>query len=39
MLGLVPLAVATFGEIVALGLQVHVWCQRCKPQRPVRVAD
>ena len=37
MLGLVPLAVSTFGEIVALGLQVHVWCQRCKQQRPVRL--
>ena len=34
-LRLVPLAVSTFGEIAALGLEVHVWCQRCKQQRPV----
>ena len=34
-LRLVPLAVSTFGEIAALELEVHVWCQRCKQQRPV----
>ena len=35
VLRLVPLAVSTFGEIAALGLEVHVWCQRCKQERPV----
>jgi len=35
VLRLVPLAVSTFGEIAALGLEIHVWCQRCKQQRLV----
>jgi hypothetical protein len=26
----VALPVSTFGEIAGLGLEVHVWCQRCK---------
>ena len=34
-LRLVPLPVSTFGEIAALGLEVHVWCQRCKRARPL----
>jgi hypothetical protein len=34
-LRLVPLAISTFGEVAALGLEVHIWCQRSKHQRPV----
>src|SRR5262249_50721896 len=36
---LVPLAVSTFGEIAALGLEAPVWCQRCKQQRPVPLSS
>jgi hypothetical protein len=39
VLRLVPLAVSTFGEIAALGLKVHVWCQRCKQQQPVPLSS
>ena len=35
VLRIVPLPVSTFGEIAALGLEVHVWCYRCKRERPV----
>jgi hypothetical protein len=35
VLRLVPLPVSTFGEIAALGLEVHVWCLRCKRARPL----
>jgi hypothetical protein len=35
VLRLVPLAVATFGDIAALGLEVRVWCTRCKQSRAV----
>ena len=35
VLRLVPLPVSTFGEIAAQGLEVHVWCLRCKRARPV----
>jgi hypothetical protein len=35
VLRLVPLPVSAFGEIAALRLEVHVWCQRCKQARPV----
>jgi len=35
VLRLVPLAVATFGDVAALGLEVHVWCTRCKQSRPL----
>jgi hypothetical protein len=35
VLRLVPLPVSTFGEIAALGLEIHVWCQRCKRARPI----
>ena len=34
-LRLVPLTISTFGEVAALGFEVHVWCQRCKQQRAV----
>jgi hypothetical protein len=35
VLRLVPLPVSTFGEIRALGLEAHVWCMRCKLDRPI----
>jgi hypothetical protein len=35
VLRLVPLSVATFGDVAALGLEVHVWCTRCKQSRPL----
>ena len=35
VLRLVPLAVSTFGDVAALGLEVHVWCTRCKHAKPL----
>jgi hypothetical protein len=35
VLRLAPLAVSTFGEIAALGLEVHVWCLWCKRTRSI----
>src|SRR5262249_27545326 len=35
VLRLVAVPVSTFGEIAALGLEVHVWCGRCKRARPL----
>jgi hypothetical protein len=29
---------STFGEIPALGLEVHVWCSRCKSSRRMDIS-
>lgn len=33
----VPLPFATFGELLAFGLDVHAWCTRCKAGRKVEI--
>jgi len=34
---LVPLPFATFGELLAFGLEVHAWCAGCKAGRRVAI--
>jgi hypothetical protein len=34
-----PLPVSTFGEIAELGLELHVWCQRCKTSRRIEITS
>jgi hypothetical protein len=34
---IVPLPFATFGELLAFGLQIHAWCGSCKSMRKVDI--
>ena len=34
---IVPLPFATFGELLAFGLEIHAWCGRCKSMRKVEI--
>src|SRR5262249_43935782 len=35
--GLLPLPFTTLGDLLAHGLEVHVWCPRCHQMRPVQI--